>query len=156
MSSFKIRHDWYFLFIKQSNVRNLCSKWSQLYLRNESSSLLGVTGLHLASLMSTNRDLWYFLNVVSLIPAHGKTHNQCWYAYHTQGQFWPSGIVVARVCLLVCMCVCVCVYKSPACPRDNSGPVQARIIKFGPKMQNTLFKVPIVIVGNWRWPSSQI
>ena len=36
----------------------------------------------------------------------------------------------ASVC---CVCVCPCVCQS-ACPRDNSGPVQARIDKFGPKV----------------------
>ena len=39
------------------------------------------------------------------------------------------------------MCVC----QSLACPHYNSGPVQARITKFGPKMQNTLVKFPIVL-----------
>ena len=63
----------------------------------------------------------------------------------TRGQFWPPGIVVA--------CVCVCVYQSLACPHDNSSPVQARITKFGPEKQNTLVKFPIVLGGNWPWPS---
>ena len=35
--------------------------------------------------------------------------------------------------------------QSLACPRDNSGPAQASIAKFGPKMQKTLVKVPIVL-----------
>ena len=63
-----------------------------------------------------------------------------------RGQFWPSGIVIAcvsvsvRLCACVCACVCVCVCcvcvcqsvcQSLACPRDNSGPVQTRIAKFG-------------------------
>ena len=61
--------------------------------------------------------------------------------YFAPGQFWPSGIVVA--------CVCLCVYQSLACPRDKLGPVQARITKFGPNMQKTLVKVPIVLGGNW-------
>ena len=56
----------------------------------------------------------------------------------TRGQFWPSGIVIACVCVCVCPCVCVCVCQSVrqslACPSDNSGPVQARIAKFGPKV----------------------
>ena len=60
--------------------------------------------------------------------------------FFTRGQFWPSGIAVACVCL----CVRVCVYQSLACPRDKSRPVQARIAKFGPKMETTLVKVPIV------------
>ena len=45
----------------------------------------------------------------------------------TRGQCWPSGIVVACVCL----CVCPSVRQSRACPRDNSWPVSARITKFG-------------------------
>ena len=62
----------------------------------------------------------------------------------TRGQFWPWGIVIACVCVCVCQSVC----QSLACPRDNLGPVQARIAKFGPKMQKTLVKVPIVLRGN--------
>ena len=57
----------------------------------------------------------------------------------------------ASVC--VCLSVCLSVCQSLACPCDNSGPVQARIAKFGPKMQKTLVKVPIVLGGNWPWPS---
>ena len=75
----------------------------------------------------------------------------------TRGQFWPSGIVVACVCVCVCVCLSVCLSvrmcQSLACPRDNSGPVQAMIAKFGPKMQKTLIKVSIVLGGNWPWPS---
>ena len=71
----------------------------------------------------------------------------------TRGQFWPSGIVIACVCVCVRVCVCQSVCQSLACPRDNLGPVQARIAKFGPKMQKTLVKVPIVLGGNWPWPS---
>ena len=37
----------------------------------------------------------------------------------------------------------VCLCESLACPHDNSGPIQARITKFGPKMQDTL--------GNFLW-----
>ena len=46
----------------------------------------------------------------------------------TRGQFWPSGIVVACVCLSVCPSV----RQSRACPRNNSSPLSARITKFGP------------------------
>ena len=73
--------------------------------------------------------------------------------FFTRGQFWPSGIVIACVCVCVRVCVCQSVCQSLACPRDNLGPVQARIAKFGPKMQKTLVKVPIVLWGNWPWPS---
>ena len=67
----------------------------------------------------------------------------------TRGQFWPSGIVVACVCVCVCLSVC----QSLACLRDNSGPIQARITKFGPKMQKTLVKVSIVLWTDRPWPS---
>ena len=65
----------------------------------------------------------------------------------TRGHFWPLGIVVACVCLSVG----VCVYQSINCPPDNSRHVETRITKFGPKMQNTLVKDPIVLGGNRPW-----
>ena len=56
--------------------------------------------------------------------------------------------------------------RHQVCPRDNSSPVQARITKFGPKMQNNLVKVLIIFFffffggggggggrGNRPWPS---
>ena len=52
--------------------------------------------------------------------------------FFTQGQFWPSGIVILRASVCVCLSVC----QSLTCPHDNSGPVQAVITKFVPKMQN--------------------
>ena len=71
----------------------------------------------------------------------------------TRGQFWPSGIVVACVCLSVCVSVFVCVRQPRACPRHKSRRVQARTTKFGQKVQNNLVKVPIVLGGDWPWPS---
>ena len=44
-----------------------------------------------------------------------------------EASFGLKGIVIACVCLWVCSCVCVSLCQSLACPRDNSGPVQARI-----------------------------
>ena len=55
-----------------------------------------------------------------------------------------------------CVCVTMCVYQSLAYPHYNmynSSPVQARIIKFGPEKQNNLVKIPIVLGGDWPWPS---
>ena len=43
--------------------------------------------------------------------------------------------------------------RHQVCPRKNPSPVQARTITFGPKMQNTLVKVPIVLGGNQPWHS---
>ena len=39
----------------------------------------------------------------------------------------------------------VCVYQSLACPHDSSSAVQARITKFETKVQNTLFKITIIL-----------
>ena len=75
------------------------------------------------------------------------------FSIFTRGQFWPSGIVVACVCLSVCVSVCVCVRQPRACPRHKSPRVQARTTKFGQKVQNNLVKVPIVLGGDWPWPS---
>ena len=62
--------------------------------------------------------------------------------------FYPRPVLAFGYChrLRLCVCPCVCVCQSLACPHDNLGPVQARIAKFGPKMQKTL--VPIVFGGN--------
>ena len=38
-----------------------------------------------------------------------------------------------------------------ACPCDNSSPVEARTTKFGPEVQNTLIKIPIVLGIDWAW-----
>ena len=47
------------------------------------------------------------------------------------------------------LCVRVCVYQS----QDNSSPIQARITKFGPEMQNTSVWVPIVFGDDQPWYS---
>ena len=72
----------------------------------------------------------------------------CMIPYH----FLPEASFGLRV-LSLPVSVCVCVYQSLACPHDNSSPVQARITKFGPEKKNTLVKIPIVLEGNWPWPS---
>ena len=56
-------------------------------------------------------------------------------------------------CLRLCVSVCLSVCQSLACPHNNSGPVQARITKFGPKMQKILIMVPIVLWTDWPWLS---
>ena len=40
-----------------------------------------------------------------------------------------------------------------ACPHHNSLPFQARVTKFGPEVQKSLVKIPIVLGGSWPWPS---
>ena len=65
----------------------------------------------------------------------------------TWGQFWPLGNAVACICMSVCMCVCLL--------HDNSSPIQARITKCGPEVQNSLVEIMIVLGNNWhslsRW-----
>ena len=52
-----------------------------------------------------------------------------------------AGIVVAYVCLSIRPSM-----RQPwAGPRDNVWPIQARITKFEPEVQNTLVKIPIVL-----------
>ena len=49
-----------------------------------------------------------------------------------RGQFWPSCVVIA--------CICVWFRQSRACRRYNLSPVWARITNFGSEVQNTLVK----------------
>ena len=120
--------------------------------------MLGLKLNHVSKRGPTNQNPnWFtarFALVYIVIPT-SSTKEMCVYPVFTRGQFWPSGIVVACVCVCVCVCLSVClsVCQSLACPRDNSGPVQARIVKFRPKMQKTLVKVPIVFGANWPWPT---
>ena len=65
-----------------------------------------------------------------------------------RGQFWPTGIVVACVCVSVSLCVNHLLVRT-----ITWDPFQARITKFGPKMQNNLVKVPIVLWSDRPWPS---
>ena len=69
--------------------------------------------------------------------------------------FYPRPVLAFGYCrcLRLCVFVSVCVYQSRVCPHDNSPLVQAKITKFGTKMQKTLVKVSIVF-GDYRpWPS---
>ena len=51
-----------------------------------------------------------------------------------------------RLSVPVCPCMCVTLGVSIT-PRDNSGLVQVRITKFGPKMQNTVVKVSFFLLN---------
>ena len=100
--------------------------------------------------------MWVLATFVCLytwvwVPAsYRRLSSLCYWGFYvvfTRGQFWPSGIVVACVCVRVCVC------QSWACPHDNSQRVQARITKFGTKVQKTLVRVPIVLGVDRSWPS---
>ena len=100
------------------------------------------------------------LTIHALWLAHqGKLWGVCLWWVQFFIHFYPRPVLAfgychsLRLCVCVCVSVCESVCQSLACPWDNSGPVQARITKFGPKMQKTLVKVPIVLGGNWPWPS---
>ena len=67
--------------------------------------------------------------------------------------FYPRPVLAFRYCRCLRLCVRVCVYQSLACPHDNSPLVQARITKFGTKVQKTLVKVAIVFGDDQQWPS---
>ena len=68
------------------------------------------------------------------------------------GFFYPRPVLASGYCRCPCPSARPSV-RHQVCPCDNSSPVQARITKFGSKMQNTLVKVPIVLGGNQPWPS---
>ena len=105
--------------------------------------------------------LMYFESAKAHKPVSEMSH--CCYEVYTTivlfliASFYPRPVLAFGYChrlrLCVCPCVCQSVCQSLACPRDNSGPVQARIAEFGPKMQKTLVRVPIVLGGKWPWPS---
>ena len=67
--------------------------------------------------------------------------------FFTQGQFWPSGIVIPCVCVRVCPTM----RHSQAClsTHDNSGLVQAKTTQFGPEVQNNLVKINFGGVSGW-------
>ena len=63
------------------------------------------------------------------------------------------GLRVLSLPACVCVCVRVSVRQSSACPCNNSSTVQARITKFGPEMEKTLVKIPIILWDDWPWTS---
>ena len=71
--------------------------------------------------------------------------------------FYPRPVMAFGYCRCLCLSVCVyvrvCVRQSSVCPDDNLSPAQATITKFGPQVQNTLIKIPIVLRVHWPWPS---
>ena len=71
--------------------------------------------------------------------------------------FYPRPVLASGYCrymrlsLCVCVRVCmrVCARQPLPFPRDNLTPAQARINKFGSKVQSTLVKLPIVFGVDW-------
>ena len=77
-------------------------------------------------------------------------HEPCYQG--TLKTFYPRPVLASGYCCCPCSSVRLSV-RHQVCLHNNSSSVQARITKFGPKMQNTLVKVPIVLRGNQPWPS---
>ena len=138
-------------------ISHLC-RWSQ----NELPEVgLVEVSLHTASSLifvffvifqNDSSEVTYPVNVTKWVEDYGPV-----FTAKVSLSFYPRPVLAFGYCrclrLCVCLSVCLSVCQSLACPRDNSGPIQARIAKFGPKMQKTLVKVPIVLGGNWPWPS---
>ena len=61
--------------------------------------------------------------------------------------FYPRPVLAFGYCR--CLRLSVCVRQPSACPRDNLSPIQSRITKFGPEVQNNLVKIPIVFGLDW-------
>ena len=81
----------------------------------------------------------------------GKTSSSL--KYNLEVYFYPRPVLAFGYCRCLRLCLCQSVCQSLACPHDISRPVQARITKFGPKVQNNLVKVPIVLWSDRPWPS---
>ena len=136
---------------------NICEFWllqcDQFVTRINSDNLqasfifsIGMVRFELNFVISlcTNSSIFHRLLLISVSWFSWMFVYQCFFIcvtsslfVFTWGQFWPSVIVVA--------CVVHPSVHHQVCPRYNSSPVQARLTKFGPKMQNALLKVPIVL-----------
>ena len=67
--------------------------------------------------------------------------------------FYPRPALAFGYCRCLGLCVCQSACQSLAYQQDNSGPVQARITKFGTKVQCNWVEVPIVLCSDRPWPS---
>ena len=109
--------------------------------------------------VSLNGLLWLYMYIhISFVFQNRMVHGCCY-----PRSVWPSGIIVACVCLSDHVSITWLrswlsrsnlISKSKftpfwACPHDNSSPIQSRTTKFGPVVQNTLVKIPIVLRVDW-------
>ena len=63
--------------------------------------------------------------------------------------FWPTGIVIACVCVCVYLCVC----RRLPVRAITHHTFQLESPDLDEKMQNILLKDPIVLGADWAWPS---
>ena len=102
---------------------------------------------------SLKKCIWKCLEMVAILsqPQCANTLNQMVAIF--KWHFYPRPVLAFGYCRCLRLSVCVSVRQPRACPHHNSSRVQARTTKFGQKMQNNFVKVPIVLGGDWPWPS---
>ena len=84
---------------------------------------------------------------------HINIYISMWWIQIPPWKLLPKASFGIQVLLLpASVCVSLRANHELACPHDNSSTVQSRIPKFGPEMQNTLVKVPVVLWGDRPWP----
>ena len=96
-----------------------------------------------------NLRLFFWLKHVCI--AVSNLNEDIW--FNAIGFYYPRPVLAFGYCRCLRLSVCVCVRQPRACPRHKSPRVRARTTKFGQKVQNNLVKVPIVLGGDWPWPS---
>ena len=130
------------------------SQWETALLCNDVSYWLGASlesALHVEA--RTKYHGWYLPD-----ESHFQMYFPEWKLRHFDSNFtdfYPRPVLAFGYCrcLRVCVCVRVSVRQSSACPYNNSSTVQARITKFGPEMEKTLVKIPIILWDDWPWTS---
>ena len=102
---------WYQISI--SYITRNIDEFIVLEIPSKISQLKNITKWH-PKLLKSYQSIWNTLTVISL---YKRINND---SIFTQGQFWPSGFVVACLCLPVCLSVCPSVLPS-AKPNSHTG-----------------------------------
>ena len=96
---------------------------------------------------------WLYCGKKMTIKLHKLPERTFHTVFFTRGKFLSSGIAIACICASVCLSVCLSDCQPRICPRDSSFPIQAKIARFRPEVQNTLLKILIVLGSDWPWKS---
>ena len=107
---------------EEINVRNICTKPTSCY----------ITKMY----MNTATSLFLFTCALML-----NIRTFRWLIFSMYQTYMYSQLQSIAITILIGLGS-----MNVSCPRDNSGPDQAMIAKFGQR-------VPIVLEGNWHWPS---
>ena len=125
----------FFLIVGRTPVKHLIS----LVRKNVAEYFLGFQNINSRYILKNwdvSEETFQEKFQASFNMAQNFDNNYSW------GFLWR--LVLALYCLRLCPSVC----QSRASPHNNS-PVQPRLTKFRPELQNTLVKVPIVL-GAWK------